>query len=168
MGLNGVELASTITVQSANVGSTHNFEVTEDLVERIHFTDPAQSSLAFQAGSSGEGNLSFAESYARIENGEAFIQGLHISEYKNARMFGHEATRRRKLLLHKKEIRKLYKAVSIRGQTLIPLKVYFNKRGIAKVLLGICKGKHSHDKRAAKRKRDSDREIRREISKYSD
>ena len=114
-----------------------------------------------------EGNLSFAESYARIENGEAFIQGLHISEYKNARMFGHEATRRRKLLLHKREIRKLYKSVSIRGQTLIPLKVYFNKRGIAKVLLGICKGKHSHDKRAAKRKRDSDREIRREISKYS-
>ena len=115
-----------------------------------------------------EGNLSFAESYARIENGEAFIQGLHISEYKNARTFGHEATRRRKLLLHKREIRKLYKAVSIKGQTLIPLKVYFNKRGIAKVMLGICKGKLAHDKRAAKRKRDSDREIRREISKYSD
>ena len=114
-----------------------------------------------------EGNLSFAESYARIENGEAFIQGLHISEYKNARMCGHEATRRRKLLLHKKEIRKLYKAVSIRGQTLIPLKVYFNKRGIAKVMLGICKGKHAHDKRDATRKRDSEREIRREISRYS-
>ena len=115
-----------------------------------------------------EGNLSFAESYARIENGEAFIQGLHISEYKNARMFGHEAARRRKILLHKREIRKLYKAVSIRGQTLIPLKVYFNKRGIAKVMLGICKGKLAYDKRAAKRKRDSDRELRSEISKYSD
>ena len=115
-----------------------------------------------------EGNLSFAESYARIENGEAFIQGLHIAEYKNARLFGHEATRRRKLLLHKREIRKLYKAVAIKGQTLIPLKVYFNKRGIAKVMLGICKGKHAHDKRAAKRKRDSEREIRREISRYSE
>ena len=114
-----------------------------------------------------EGNLSFAESYARIEHGEAFIQGLHISEYKNARLFGHEATRRRKLLLHKREIRKLYKAVSIKGQTLIPLKVYFNKRGIAKVMLGICKGKHAHDKRDATRKRDSEREIRREISRYS-
>ena len=58
--------------------------------------------------------------------------------------------------------------MSIKGQTLIPLKVYFNKRGIAKVMLGICKGKHAPDKRAAKRKRDSDREIRREISKYSE
>jgi len=113
-----------------------------------------------------EGNVSFQESYARLDGGEVWLIGCHISEYKNARMFGHEPTRRRKLLLRRQEIRKLEKAVEIKGQTLVPLKIYFNQRGLAKVQLGVCRGKQLHDKRQASRERETERDIRREMSKY--
>ncbi len=114
-----------------------------------------------------DGNVSFQESYARLDDGEVFLVGCHISEYRNAQFFGHEPTRRRKLLLHRREIRKLEKAVEAKGHTLVPLKIYFNERGFAKVQIGVCKGKKLHDKRQDSKKRDADREIRHEISKYS-
>jgi SsrA-binding protein len=113
-----------------------------------------------------DGNLNLADSYARIDGGEVFLLNCHISEYKNAGIFGHEPLRRRKLLLHRGEIRKLERRVEEKGCTLIPLRVFFNARGFAKVELGVCKGKQAHDKREAIKERETDREIRREISKY--
>ena len=136
-----------------------------------HILDTYEAGLVLtgtEVKSLRQGRANLTDGYAYIDGGQAFLDAVHIPEYSQGTWTNHSARRKRKLLLHKREIRKLYKAVSIRGQTLIPLKVYFNKRGIAKVLLGICKGKHTHDKREAKRKRDSDREIRREISRYSD
>jgi SsrA-binding protein len=114
-----------------------------------------------------EGNLNLSDSHARVEDGEVFLVNVHISEYKNAGAFGHDLKRKRKLLLHRAEIRKLERRVEEKGLTLVPLRVFFNARGIAKVELGVCRGKQLHDKRAALKARDTEREIRREISKYS-
>jgi len=114
-----------------------------------------------------EGKMTLTDAFARIQEGEVFLIGSHISEYKNASHFGHEPKRKRKLLLHRAEIRKLQRRVDEKGLTLIPLRVFFNKRGFAKVDLGICRGKQRHDKRQALKSRDSEREVRREISKYS-
>lgn len=113
-----------------------------------------------------EGSVNFAESYARLSDGELFLVGCHISEYRNARHFGHEATRKRKLLVKRRELRKLEKAVEIKGQTLVPLRIYFNARGFAKVEIGVGKGKKLHDKRQDAKKREGERELRSEISKY--
>ena len=137
----------------------HEFHVLEKIEAGIVLIGSEVKSLR-------DGKLSFQESYARISGDEVFLVGCHIAEYKNARTFGHEPTRRRKLLLHRREIRKLRKSVEIKGQTLEPLKIYFNRRGIAKVQIGVCKGKQLHDKRHAARKRETERDIRREISKY--
>lgn len=113
-----------------------------------------------------EGNVNLTDSFARIDDGEVYLVNCHISEYKNAPTFGHEPRRKRKLLLHRREIRKLAKRVEAKGLTLIPLRLYFSTRGYAKVEVGVCRGKQLHDKRAAVRERDSEREIRRELSRY--
>lgn len=109
-----------------------------------------------------EGNVSLADSYAKIDRGEVYLVNCHIAEYKNAGAFGHEPRRQRKLLLHRSEIRKLERRVEEKGCTLVPLRVYFNERGIAKVELGVCKGKRLYDKREALKKREVEREIERE------
>ena len=113
-----------------------------------------------------DASVSFTDSYVRLEGGEAFVVHLHIAEYKNAQAFGHDPLRRRKLLLHKREIAKLEKKVEQKGLTLIPLRIYFNKRGRAKIEVGVCRGKQLHDKRRAAKDRDSRREIEREMSRY--
>lgn len=113
-----------------------------------------------------DGNINLSDSYARVEGGEVFLVNCHISDYKNAGAFGHEPLRKRKLLLHRAEIRKLEKRVELKGLTLVPLRLFFTERGLAKVELGICRGKQLHDKREALKTRDSDRDLRREISKY--
>jgi SsrA-binding protein len=113
-----------------------------------------------------EGKINLTDSFARIEGDEIFLLHCHISEYKDAGSFGHEPLRRRKLLLHRREIEKLARRVEGKGLTLVPLKLYFNQRGIAKVELGLCRGKQLHDKRHAIKERDTQREIEREISKY--
>ncbi len=113
-----------------------------------------------------DGKINLTDSHARIMGGEVILLGCHIAEYKNASHFGHEPTRPRKLMLHRAEIRKLEKRVEGKGFTLIPLRLYFNKRGYAKVELGICQGKQLHDKRQSKKSRDADREVQRELSKY--
>ncbi len=112
------------------------------------------------------GKIDLADSYARIVDGEVFLLKCHISEYKNATHFTHEPVRQRKLLLHRREITKLQRKVDSKGYTLIPLRVYFNQRGLAKVELGLGRGKKLHDKRAALKDKDSQREVRRELSRY--
>ena len=105
-----------------------------------------------------EGHATIGESYAHTKDGEVFLVNAYIPEYKAGNRFNHEVRRPRKLLLHKREISKLAQAVEREGMTLIPLKLYFNPKGRAKIELGLAKGKKLHDKRETDKKRDWDRE----------
>ena len=106
------------------------------------------------------GKANLKDSYAIIRNEEVFLLNTHISSYENGNIFNHEETRTRKLLLHKKEIKKLNNKIILEGYTLIPLKIYF-VRGRAKVLIGLCKGKKNYDKRESIKERDIKREVER-------
>ncbi|HXL98303.1 MAG TPA: SsrA-binding protein SmpB [Rhizomicrobium sp.] len=104
------------------------------------------------------GKATIAESYAHAKDGEIFLINSYIPEYKMANRFNHEPRRPRKVLVHKAEASKLAAAVQREGMTLIPLRVYFNPKGIAKIELGIAKGKKVHDKRETEKKRDWQRD----------
>jgi SsrA-binding protein len=104
------------------------------------------------------GKTSIAESYAAARDGELWLINANISEYKQAGRFTHEPKRPRKLLLHKRQINKLIGAVEREGMTVVPLKVYFNAKGRAKVELALAKGKKLHDKRETEKRRSWDRE----------
>ena len=106
-----------------------------------------------------KGSINITDSYIRIKNGEAYIINMFIEKYDSASIFNHEETRERKLLLHKKEIKKLLEEVKQEGYTLVPLKVYL-KNGKAKILIGVARGKKLYDKREAIKKRDELRERR--------
>ena len=109
-----------------------------------------------------EGNANIADAYAIVKDGEVYLLNLHIAPYEQGNQFNHEPTRTRKLLLHRKEIRRMIGAVERQGLTLIPLELYF-KRGIAKVALALGKGKKLHDKRDPARERDAEREMARAV-----
>ena len=106
------------------------------------------------------GKATIAESYAQAKGGEIFLINAYIPEYTEGNRFNHEPRRVRKLLLHRREIDKLAKAVERQGMTLVPLKVFFNDKGRAKVELGLARGKKLHDKRAAERTREQNAEAR--------
>ncbi len=112
--------------------------------------------------SAKNGRINLKDSYAKIENGEVFLINAHISPYSHGNVYNHDPRRTRKLLLHKKEIMRLYGKVKEKGLTLIPLKAYI-KNGKIKIELGLCKGKKVYDKRAEIKKRDLEREIRYEM-----
>lgn len=105
-------------------------------------------------------HVNFGDSYALLKERELYLIGLKIEPFSHATHETHEPDRTRKLLLHKKEIDRLFRETKERGATLIPLRLYF-KKGIAKVLLGLAKGKSKSDKRQTIKKRDADREISR-------
>jgi SsrA-binding protein len=107
----------------------------------------------------GEGTI--AESYAEVKNGQAWLINSNIPEFSHGNRFNHEPRRPRKLLLHEREIEKLHNAVSREGMTLIPMSIYFNGRGRAKVELALAKGKKLHDKRETEKARDWKREQQR-------
>ena len=94
-----------------------------------------------------EGNISLQDSYAQVENGEIFLHDAHISQYSHSTTRRYNPKRRRKLLLNKREIRKLFGKTRQSGFTLVPLSVYFTQRGLAKVSLALARGKHTYDKR---------------------
>ena len=104
------------------------------------------------------GKASLAESFATIDDGEVWVRQMHIPPYEQGNRWNLDPVRARKLLLHAAEIEKLHKAVAQKGHTLVPLKLYFSK-GRAKLLLGVAKGKKTHDKREAIAERDAKREI---------
>ena len=104
------------------------------------------------------GKASLAEAFATIDNGEIFVRQMHIPPYVQGNRWNVDPVRTRKLLLHRLEIDKLRKAVAQKGHTLVPLKLYFSK-GRAKLLLGVAKGKKSHDKRATIAEKDAKREM---------
>jgi SsrA-binding protein len=109
-----------------------------------------------------DGRANISDAYGIIKDGEAYLLNLHISPYESRGYSNHEPDRTRKLLLHRKEIRRLIGAVERQGQTLVPLELYF-KRGKAKVALALGKGKKLHDKRDTERERDAAREIARAV-----
>lgn len=106
-----------------------------------------------------QGKANIKDAYATYKNGEIFLINMHISSYDNGNRFNHDETRTRKLLLHKGEILKLRDKINIQGLTLVPLEVYL-KQGLAKVSLGVAKGKKVYDKREDIKKRDIERSIR--------
>ncbi|WP_407494896.1 SsrA-binding protein SmpB [Pseudooceanicola sp. MF1-13] len=108
-----------------------------------------------------QGGSNIAESYATVDDGELWLVNSYIAPYEQAKMFKHEERRRRKLLVSKKELSKLWQATARKGMTLVPLVMYFNHRGIAKLKIGIAKGKKNHDKRDTSAKRDWNRQKQR-------
>jgi SsrA-binding protein len=105
-----------------------------------------------------QGGSNIAESYASVENGELWLINGYIAPYVRAKTFGHEERRRRKLLVSKKELSRLWNATAREGMTIVPMKMYFNERGIVKIKLGVAKGKKLADKRQTEMKRDWDRQ----------
>ena len=106
-------------------------------------------------------SANIAESYAMVENGELWLVNSYIAPYEQAKTFGHDEKRRRKLLVSKKEMSRLWSETQRKGMTLVPLVLYFNHRGIAKLKIGIAKGKKNHDKRETDAKRDWSRQKQR-------
>ncbi len=106
-----------------------------------------------------EGRVNLRDSYARAEGGEIWVYNIHISPYTHRGYADHEPTRRRKLLLHREEIRKLIGKTTERGMTLVPTRMYF-KNGRVKLAVGLAKGKKAHDKRETIRRREAERETR--------
>lgn len=108
-----------------------------------------------------EGGSNIAESYAAVENGELWLVNSYIAPYERAKTFRHEERRRRKLLVSRKELGKLWAATNRKGMTLVPMVMYFNHRGLVKLKIGVAKGKKLHDKRATEAKRDWGRQKQR-------
>ena len=113
-----------------------------------------------------QGHVSLKESFARVKDGEAFVEGMHISPYEQGNIFNTDPMRPKKLLLHKAELRKLLQQVQRKGYTLIPLQLYL-KDGRVKLELGVCMGKHLHDKRDAAAERDMKRQAARAVRHQS-
>jgi SsrA-binding protein len=103
------------------------------------------------------GSISIEEAFARADGGEIWLVGAHISEYSHGNVQNHEPTRKRKLLLHRREVRRLQGRTAEKGLTLVPLEVYFGARGFVKLKLGVCKGRKVHDKREQIRSKDDRR-----------
>ena len=110
-----------------------------------------------------EGRVNLQDSYASVRGDEVFLHQCHISPYSHGNIMNHEPTRVRKLLLHKTEIHKLLGKTQQKGLTLIPLRIYFSKRGYAKVELGLAKGKKLYDRRETIKSREAGREVQRAI-----
>jgi len=108
------------------------------------------------------GKVSLAEAYGRVKNGEVWLIGCDIAEYFEANRFNHEPRRQRKLLLHRREIKRFASRAFEQGLTLVPLRMYF-KGGLAKVLMGVCRGRQRHDKREAMKTAEARREMQRQI-----
>ena len=138
-------------VVAQNRRARHDYDILDTIEAGLVLTGTEVKSLR-------GGKASVAESYATIESGEAFVLQLHIPPYEQGNRSNPDPVRRRKLLLHRTEIADLQRAVAQKGQTLIPLKIYFSK-GIAKLLIGIAKGRKTHDKRHAIAERDAKREM---------
>lgn len=137
---------------SQNRKATHRYEILEKLECGIVLVGSEVKSLR-------DGHLSLDEAYVRIREEEVWLIGADIPEYKQATIWNHERRRPRKLLVHAQQYRKLAARAFEKGLTLIPLRVYFNARGLVKVMVGVGKGKKLHDKRDSLKKADVNRQI---------
>lgn len=144
-----------VKVIARNRKATHDYHIEETFEAGIVLTGTEIKSIR-------QGRVNIQDSYARIENGELFIFGMHISPFEQGNRFNVDPTRTRKLLMHAKEIKYLLGKTKIKGLTLIPLDVHL-RNGFAKIQLALGRGKKLYDKRAMAAKRDADREIRRRL-----
>jgi len=110
-----------------------------------------------------QGRASFNDSYCIFHQGELFIRSLHISEYSHGTYNNHDPVRERKLLLNRRELKKLDSKIREKGYTIVPLRIFFNEKNLAKVEIGLGKGKKLHDKRETIKQRDTEREMKRFI-----
>ncbi|MBL7721796.1 MAG: SsrA-binding protein SmpB [Chitinophagaceae bacterium] len=117
--------------------------------------------LGTEVKSLRQGKASFNDSYCIIHKGEIWVKSLHIAEYSHGTVNNHDPLRDRKLLLEKKEIRKIESKLKEKGYTLIPLRIYFNEKNLAKMEIGLARGKKQHDKRDSIRQKDAEREMKR-------
>jgi len=144
-----------IKVIAVNRRARHEYFVEDQAEAGLVLVGPEVKSLR-----KGRANLS--DAYVRIDRGEVWLIGAHIAPYEQANRWNHDPTRARKLLLKRREIEKLRGSVERGGYTLIPLQLYF-KGQVAKLEVGLCKGKKLHDKRATEKERDAEREVRRAL-----
>ncbi len=142
---------------SENRKARHRFEVLEKIECGVVLVGSEVKSLR-------DGKLSLDEAYVRIKAGEIWLVGADIAGYRQANVWNHAPKRSRKLLVHQRQLRKLAEKAQEKGFTLVPLRIYFNSRGLVKVMVGVCRGKKLYDKRASQReadvKRDLDRAMR--------
>ncbi len=142
-----------IRLIAQNKKAFHDYHIEETLEAGIALTGTEVKSLR-------AGRVNLRDSYAAVENGELFLIGVHISPYEQGNIFNHDPLRKRKLLVHARELRRLYGKVRMAGYTLVPTKMYF-KNGLAKVELGLAKGKTTYDKRQTLAKKEAEREMER-------
>ncbi|MCD6237798.1 MAG: SsrA-binding protein SmpB [Thermotogae bacterium] len=139
-----------------NKKARHNYFIEETVEAGIALKGTEVKSLR-----EGKGNIS--DGYCEVRNGEIYLVNVHISPYKHEGYVSHNPLRDRKLLLHRREIKKLAGRVTMRGYTLIPLEIYFNDKNIAKVKLALAKGKNVIDKRETIKRREVEKEIERRL-----
>ena len=145
-----------VRVVVRNRKAKHDYHILETYEAGIVLTGTEVKSLR-------AGNVSLADAYAKVENGEVFLYNMYIAPYDKGNIFNPDPRRPRKLLLHEREIKKLYGKTQERGLTLVPLSIYFNERGWAKVELALAKGKKIYDKKEAIKERETKREIERHL-----
>lgn len=147
-----------VKVVAQNRKAYHEYHVLERYEAGIELVGTEVKSIR-------QGTVNMKDAWADIRNGEMYVQGLHISPYEKGNIFNRDPLRPRRLLLHKREIRKLQHELMTQGLTLIPLSMYF-KNAHVKVELGLCKGKKLYDKRASSAERDAKRNIDRAIKSH--
>ncbi|MFC1475118.1 SsrA-binding protein SmpB [Candidatus Zixiibacteriota bacterium] len=140
-----------------NRKARHDYQITDTVEAGIELLGSEVKSLR-------EGKVNISDAYALVENNQVFLRNLHISPYKMAGLDNHDPLRVRRLLLHKREIRKLFSKTEQKGMTLIPLAIYF-KKNLVKIELGVALGRKKYDKRQAIAKNEADRKIKSALKK---
>jgi SsrA-binding protein len=137
-----------------NRAAYHEYHIEDKLVAGMVLAGTEVKSIR-------EGKVSFADAYCFFHKGELWIKGLHIAEYRLGTSNNHMAVHDRKLLLHKRELRKWEARTKEKGYTIVPLRIFFNEKNLAKMEIGLAKGKKLYDKRASIKERDVEREMKR-------
>lgn len=145
-------------VVARNRKARHEYEIVDTYEAGIELKGPEVKSLR-------DGHVSFQDAFARVDNGEAWLYSLHISPYEQANRHNQDPLRPRKLLLHRRQIEEIAVETEAKGLTVVPLEIYF-KRGYAKVLLAVARGKKLHDKRETLKRKQQEREAERAMGKY--
>lgn len=154
MSLCGYFLASPFIMEINNKKAYYEYNIETKYIAGIVLTGTEIKSLR-------AGKASFNDSYCIFNKGELFVKSLHISEYHFGTHYNHEPMQERKLLLHKKELRKLESKIKEKGYTIVPLKIFISEKGLAKMEIGLGKGKKIHDKRETIKTREAEREVKR-------
>ena len=148
-----------IKTVATNRKAFHNYHIQDSLEAGIVLTGTEIKSIR-------DGRINLGDAYVRVEKGELWLVNVHIARYEAAGISSHEPRRPRKLLLHRKQIEGLIGKMQERGFTLVPLKIYFNNKDLAKIELALARGKRQYDKRQAITERGQKRDVDRSIKKY--